>query len=59
MQYEWQNIKTGKIVDHDHWSIAPSLPGKWRRVFSVAVGTVNGAAGTPARSSVKHDRNGA
>jgi len=49
--YEWKN-QDGKVVEHDHWSEPPNLPGKWKRVFSFAVATVEGGGGSPARSSV-------
>lgn len=51
--YEWKNVKTGKIVEHDHWSEPPDLPGKWQRVYSVAIGRVPGASGSPGMPSTK------
>lgn len=48
--YEWKNTKTGEVVDHDHWSEPPNLPGEWKRVFSVGLGRIEGGA-SPARPS--------
>lgn len=52
MKYEWKN-KEGDVVDHDHWGVAPKLPGKWTRVYSFAAGRVEGGGGSPSRTSLK------
>jgi hypothetical protein len=54
MMYEWKN-KEGEVVEHDHWSVPPSLPGKWTRVYSFGTGRVEGAGGSPSRVSMKTD----
>jgi len=46
MTYEWMNDEH-EIVEHDHWSEPPALPGNWRRVFSLSFGRVDGAGGSP------------
>lgn len=52
MKYEWKNTKTNEVVEHNHWSTPPALPGKWVRVFAFGTGRVEGAGGSPSRVSV-------
>lgn len=49
MIYDWKNVRTGKIVQHDHYSEPPKKRGKWVRVYSVGVGRIEGAGGSPGR----------
>lgn len=53
MKYEWRNVETGEMVEHDHWSVPPALPGTWVRNYLFGVGRVEGGGGTPGRTSVK------
>lgn len=48
--YEWRN-EEGQVVEHDHWSEPPALPGTWKRVYSVGIGAVSGAGSSKARTS--------
>ena len=50
--YEWINVKTGKIVEHDSPIHPPSKRGQWKRLFSFGVGRVEGGA-SPSRTSIK------
>lgn len=52
MRYDWKNTKTNEIVEHDHPSDPPSLPGEWQRIFSFGTGRVEGGGGSPSRASV-------
>lgn len=54
MTYEWRNIETGQVIDHDHYSEPPDDSGKWVRVFSVGINTSGGAS--PSRVSVKKEK---
>jgi len=58
MRYEWKNVRTGKVVEHDHWSVPPKLPGKWVRLFNFGVGRVEGAGGSPGMPSTRLNRGG-
>lgn len=51
--YEWRNIKTGEVIDHDHWGEPPKKRGKWERVYRFGIGRVEGAANSPPRTSRK------
>lgn len=53
-KYEWKN-QNGEVVEHDHWSKPPRLPGTWKRVYSFAAGRVEGGGGSPSRTSIKSD----
>ncbi len=53
MTYEWKNVRTGKVVEHDHPTEPPFKRGKWQRVYSFGTGSVEGGGGSPARTSVK------
>lgn len=58
-RYEWKNVETEEIVDHDHWSKPPELPGEWKRVFSFGLGRVEGGGASPARTSaIKKETSG-
>lgn len=48
--YEWQNLDSGEVVEHNHPSSPPS-EGNWKRIYSVSVGKVKGAGGSPSRPS--------
>lgn len=45
----WKNEK-GEVVEHDHYSDPPKLPGTWKRVYSFGLGRVEGG-GSPGRTS--------
>jgi hypothetical protein len=45
--YEWIN-EQNEVVDHNHYSEPPDLPGTWRRIFSLSIGKVPGAGESPA-----------
>lgn len=51
MKWEWKNVKTGEVVEHDHWSIPPDKSGDWKRVWAFGVGRVEGGGGSPGRVS--------
>lgn len=48
--YEWVNDK-GEVRVTDQHDSPPENDGKWKRVFSFGVSTVNGAGGSPSRIS--------
>jgi hypothetical protein len=50
-QYEWKNIKTGKRELTYSPTTAPDESGEWKRVYSVAIGSVPGAGGSPSRKA--------
>ena len=49
-QYEWANEK-GEVRVTDSHDVPPTKKGKWRRIFSFGVSSINGAGGSPARTS--------
>ncbi len=48
MNYEWKNLKTGKIVETDSPDVPPKR-GKWKRVYSYGLGRIEGAGLAPSR----------
>jgi len=54
-RYAWRNVKTGEIREVvrsiDEHDIPPTKSGKWERIYSVAIGSVSGAGGSPSRPS--------
>jgi hypothetical protein len=55
VRYDWKDNETGVVIEHDHASEPPNLPGDWHRVFNFGVGRVEGAGGSKARPSVTKD----
>lgn len=51
-EYDWINEK-GDIKTTQSHDTPPDKSGKWKRVFSFGISTVNGAGGSPGRTSVK------
>lgn len=49
--YEWRH-ENGSVVETDEPSTPPDTSGKWERVFSFGISTVNGAGGSPSRPTV-------
>jgi hypothetical protein len=57
--YEWRNIRTGEVVEHDSPTDPPGAccddpdccEEKWQRVFAFGVGRVEGAGSSPPRAS--------
>lgn len=47
--YEWQH-ENGTVVETDKADVPPDNSGKWTRVFSFGLSSVNGAGGSPSRS---------
>ena len=43
-KYDWKNVETGEVVEHDHYADPPKLPGEWKRVYSLGIGRVEGGA---------------
>lgn len=49
-QYEWKN-EHGEIELTTEPDKKPDKDGEWKRVYSVAIGSVPGAGGSPARKA--------
>ena len=61
--YTWKNKKTGKLVDVRRSSAESSVPpdifddlpgttpGDWERYYAFGIGRVEGAGGSPARTT--------
>ncbi len=43
-RYDWQNVKTGEVVETNSPSDPPSKKGKWRRLYSFGLGKIEGGA---------------
>lgn len=53
MDYEWCKISNGVVVTTTSATVPPDTSGDWKRVYSFGVASVPGAAGSPARTSIK------
>lgn len=53
--YEWKNEK-GEIVETDSFDTPPDKKHNWSRVFSFGISSVNGAGGSPARTTLTVDK---
>lgn len=60
MQYEWVNKKTGEVVTVERkiadYKVPPDDSGDWERIFTFAVGRVEGAGGSPNRASARRKK---
>lgn len=48
--YQWVNTKTNEYRETDSYDTPPTKSKHWKRIYSLGIGNVPGAGGSPVRS---------